>query len=337
MTTRYENGFALIVGAGGDLPATNADAKAIYAHLTDPGFCAYPEDNVTLLSEAEAGRDNVLTALDRLADQARQCIEATVIVYFSGHGIEKPAPYLMTNGYDLGELDRTAVSADTFTEKLKAIEAKRLVVLLDCCHAAAQGEMKAPLAQTPIPLPQSAIDELGKSSGRVLIASSRRDEKSWSDRRYSIFTTALLEGLSGHGAFEQDGFARILDIAMWTNRMVPLRTNDTQHPILKVSNLQDNFAVAYYAGGDSQPKAPLISTAETATTPAFDAQQQASWRRMLAHRRTALLLIQERISEYIEYESVPLQYILNERQTLEQIADLESKLGLRRQFNRFDS
>lgn len=329
MAKLYDSGFAVVIGVGSDLPVTVTDAKAIHEHLTNPAFCAYPPGNVTLLTEKEATRDNVLTVLDALATKANAHPDATAIVYFSGHGIEKPAPYLIANGFDWDAMDSTAIHADIFTEKLRAIQSKKLLVLLDCCHAGAQGDVKAPRVKTPIPLPESAIAEFNKGSGRVIIASSRKDEESLTGDPYSKFTVALLEGLSGYGAFEEDGLARVLDIAMWTNRVVPARTSDKQHPILKVSNLEDNFAVSYYAGGDDQPKSLSFSAKTHITADSFDAKQLATWHTMLGHRRTALLLIQERMSEFIEYQSVPLQYVLNERKTQEQIADLEAKLGLR--------
>lgn len=329
MAKLYESGFALVVGVGSDLPVTVTDAKALYAHLRNPAYCAYPPGNVTLLTEEQATRDKVLAALDNLAAKANAHPDATAIVYFSGHGIEKPAPYLITHGYDLRNLDSTAIHTDIFTEKLRAIQSKKLLVLLDCCHAGAQGEAKAPMAKTPMPLSDSAIAELGKSSGRVIIASSRKDEKSLTGNPYSKFTVALLEGLAGYGAFENDSYARVLDIAMWAGRVVPARTSDKQHPIVKVSNLADNFAVSYYAGGDDKPKSLPFSPKAEVVGDSFDEKQRATWHAMLGHRRTALLLIQERISEFIEYQTVPLQYVLNERKTQEQIADLEAKLGLR--------
>jgi hypothetical protein len=61
---------------------------------------------------------------------------------------------------------------------------------------------------------------------------------------------ALVEALAGEGASRQDGFA---DLALYTNKMVPSRTKDRQHPILNFEQA-DNFAVAYYAAGDSTPK-----------------------------------------------------------------------------------
>jgi hypothetical protein len=118
-------------------------------------------------------------------------------------------------------------------------------------------------------------------------------------------------------------------VALWVGRKVPDRTKDKQHPILKISNLENNFALAYYAAGDEKPKAldwaPVVPT----ISDGLGEEQVANWRRRLASRREALLLIRERIDEYIEFETVPLQLIKNERRTEAQIAELERKLGLR--------
>ena len=100
----------------------------------------------------------------------------------------------------------------TFTQHLQAIQAQKLLVILDCCHAGGQAEAKGAIKS---PLPPSAIAQFGSSSGRVILASSRKDEVSWTGQPYSVFTAVLLEAMAGYGAFEQDGYARILDLAMW--------------------------------------------------------------------------------------------------------------------------
>jgi hypothetical protein len=61
----------------------------------------------------------------------------------------------------------------------------------------------------------------------------------------------------------------------------------------------------------------------------LDEAQVAAWQRRLTSRREALLLIEERMDEYIEYQEIPLQLIKNKRRTEQQIVDLERKLGLR--------
>ena len=123
--------------------------------------------------------------------------------------------------------------------------------------------------------------------------------------------------------------ARVLDTVMWVGRKVPERTSDRQHPIVKVSNLEDNFALAYYAGGDKAPKR-LDWTADVPTlTPGLDEGQVAAWQRILANYRENLLILEERMSEHMEFTTIPLQWTRNKRHFEAQIAELERKLGLR--------
>ena len=326
MPETFVQGYALVVGVGADLPVTIDDATAVADLLRDPGRCAYPANQVQLLTGEQATAANILVALERLAQSTNP--ESTALVYFSGHGLETPDYYLMPHGYDLADLPGTAISGAVFTERLWAIEARKLLVLLDCCHAGGQAEAKGwPGVKSP--LPPSVTAELGRGSGRVVIGSSRKDEVSWTGKPYSVFTAALLEGLAGYGAFERDGYARVLDLAMYVGRMAPNRTHGKQHPIVKVSNLKDNFALAYYAAGEKEPKSLDWAITGVPTISAeIETAQAATWRRMLAHRREALMLMEERMSEFVEYQEIPLQLVKNQRRTEGQIADLERKLGL---------
>ena len=322
----FTQGYAVVVGVGADLPVTVRDATGIADLLRDPDRCAYPADHVRLLTGEDARRDGVLSALDWLASAADP--DATGLVYFSGHGTETPDYYLIPYGYDMADLPGTAISGAVFTERLRGVRAGKLLVLLDCCHAGGQAEVKE-LPGVKSPLPPSVAAKLGRGSGRVVIASSRKDEQSWTGKPYSVFTAALLQGLAGYGAFERDGYARVLDLAMYVGRMVPDRTGDKQHPIVKVSNLADNFALAYYAAGGKEPKSLDWAGSVPVISAGLEATQSATWRRMLANRIEALMLMEERMSEFIEYQQVPLQLIMNKRKTEEQITNLERKLGLR--------
>jgi hypothetical protein len=103
------------------------------------------------------------------------------------------------------------------------------------------------------PLPPETLALLTEGKGRVLIASSKEDELSYAGKPYSAFTLTLMESLSGVGVAKQDGFVRVADVALHAREVVPGRTKGKQHPILHFEHA-DNFALAYYAGGDTKPK-----------------------------------------------------------------------------------
>jgi hypothetical protein len=252
----FDRGRALLIGVGVDLPVTVQDAIALKSVLVDPGRAAYPENQVKLLVEAQATRAAILGALDDLVAHVNE--ESTVLVYYSGHGGQRLAPnlppqyFLMPYGYDPLQLEKTAVSGAEFTARIEALRTRKLVVFLDCCHAAGVPAVKAEEEQfEKAAVPPELLTALEYGSGRIVAASSHSHEFSYIGERYSIFTSCLLEALAGKGAHSPDGFARILDVLAYLFREVPLRAKQgPQHPFVNsIRDLADNFALCYYAGG----------------------------------------------------------------------------------------
>jgi uncharacterized caspase-like protein len=253
----FAAGHALLIGVGGqDIPKTVDDAKALAHILRDQDRCAYPPEHVQLLTSQDADRKGILEALDKIAQSSD--INSTIIIYFSGHGNQitssiGEAYFLIPHGYDINKLKKTAISGAEFATKLRALKAKKMLLLLDCCHAGGIGEAKG-LEIAKAPLPPEALEMLGCGSGRVIIASSQADESSYAGEPYSAFTLALIESLCGIGVAKKDGFVRVADLAMHAREAVPGRTSNKQHPILNFEQA-DNFVIAYYSSGDSSPKA----------------------------------------------------------------------------------
>lgn len=259
MGSPFTQGHACIIGIGADLPNTIYDAQGIADILKDPERCAYPTEQVRLLTGSQATRNDILSALDQLAVEATA--DSTVIIYFSGHGYQFKSPignfyYLMPYGYDKTQLPTTAISGAEFTARLQAIPAQKILVLLDCCHAGGLSDLEnlgMEVAKSPLPPEAQALFSQGQ--GRVIIASSKEDEISLAGkgRSYSAFTAALVEGLCGKGVARQDGYVRVNDLALYTREVVSKRTRDQQHPVMN-NQQSDNFVVAYYAAGEPQPK-----------------------------------------------------------------------------------
>lgn len=90
MSNVFTQGYAVIVGVGGDLPNTIGDATGIADILKDLERCAYPPDHVQLLTGGNATRAAILGSLGNLAQVAD--VQATVIIYFSGHGYRVTSP-----------------------------------------------------------------------------------------------------------------------------------------------------------------------------------------------------------------------------------------------------
>jgi len=145
----------------------------------------------------------------------------------------------------------TGLEALEVTALLRAIPSCRLAVLLDACHAAGAGELKAGFRPELFKsgLNSNALDQLGKGVGRVILASSTESESSLAvaGMRNSLFTHHVLEGLRGKAHVHGDGLIRVLDLFGYVAREVPAR--HSQHPVLKADAVQDNFPLALCRGG----------------------------------------------------------------------------------------
>lgn len=266
----YPDTYSLVVGIANyqwlnPLPPTVLnDSQAIHGALVDASLCAYPASHVTLLLDDEATQETLRRSLGDLATKAT--VDSTVLIYISSHGarLEGGAyagEYLLPVDarYDSGEtLAQTAISGAEFSAALRAIPARKLVVILDCCHAGGLGEPKDPSSAPKIGLSEAYLDTLKSGRGRVILASSRSNELSWilPGASNSLFTTHLLAGLRG-GANGAGGVIRIFDLFDYVQPRV-VADQPNQHPIFK-AEIEENFPVALHLGG--QKRAPRAAPA----------------------------------------------------------------------------
>ena len=261
------NSHALVVGIAdyhhiNKLPQVK-DAQHIADLLSDPNSCGFPSDNVKLLLEGQATQTALRQGFGDLA--GRSNVDSTVLISFSGHGgrIEsgpQAGQYLLpvdTVYPSVEDLARTAISGAEFTGALHAIQARRLTVVLDCCHAGGIGEPRdlVPTARLESGLSDHYLDVLKVGTGRVIIAATRSTDPAWvrPGSRYGVFTGHLLDGLRG-AARGDGGVIRILDLYTYVQQKV-VADQPNQRPVLKVE-LEDNYPIALYRGGQVPAPTP---------------------------------------------------------------------------------
>jgi len=275
-----ENAHALVVGIANyqnvrKLSASVLrDSMDVFKTLIDPQACAYSPQNVTLLQDEKATGVALRAALADLAGKTDG--NSTVTIYLSSHGgrIEEGeyrgeyiAPVdVRVDLADHSVLASTAISGDEFTAALKAIPARKVLVILDCCHAGGIGETKSltPANGLTKGFSQEMYDRLGSGAGRAILASARPEEESYilSGDQNSLFTKHLLAGLRG-GVAGDDEFVRVFHLYEYVQPKVTGQ-QPNQHPRFK-ANLEDNFPIAFYKGGQKQlAPAPAVKEEEFA-------------------------------------------------------------------------
>ena len=265
----FTQGYALVVGIANytavrPLPETVLkDARDVAALLKQPERAGYLPDHVKLILDKDASKQAILDGLQWLASCAGA--DATAVVYYSGHGGRKEdgsdaGNYLIPVDTRLDALKATAISSDELTSALRAIHSGRLIVLLDACHSGGTGDAKdiGPLALEAAPqalvlkggIDQAIYDQLSQGAGRAIFASSRTSEVSYvlPNATNSLFTQTLLEALSGKARQRGDGLLRLFDVVEYVWEEVPKRYAQ-QHPIFKAQDLDANFPIALFLGG----------------------------------------------------------------------------------------
>lgn len=259
------------------LPAVANDLRELKAVLLHPERCAYAEANIKVVMGAEATRRGILEGMKWLRDCLKKDADATVILYYTGHGaVEGGANYLIPFDMDEDNVPLTALRAQDFADAVGKITPERMFVALDCCHAEGMQvkDLAAATSVAPVPLGlfkvngtsdakaltpiAKGIDALENGSGRAVLNSCRAAESSYvyEDRKMSAFTYHLIEALTGH-ANPPEGATdvRVYDVLSYLDHKVPSevakRLRQSQHPEFEA---RGSFAVARLLGGKGLSK-----------------------------------------------------------------------------------
>lgn len=244
------NKYALVVGVGRfqagitPLQYANKDAYDFYAYLVDPAGGNFKRENVILLRDENATRDNVVRALGEIQKLARE--DDLVLVYLSSHGTPPDkfgGVHVVTHDSQVKPRERiwdTSLNETILRDFVQNVRTKRLVMLIDACYSngayqnvagflppggksldaagdEGYGRSRQYMAQrilgakdlVPDESPRGAANPAASTGwGKVLISASDAGERSWeSDQlRNSVFTRYLIDGLRSNGGLLREGF-----------------------------------------------------------------------------------------------------------------------------------
>jgi Caspase domain len=234
----FEQGLALLIGVGEyvdpglpDVPVTVGDATALRDALLAPDVAGYLQDRVVLLESRHATRAGIFGALATLAETAKP--NDTVVVFFAGHGLMGDDDRYHLAAHDTrvtrGSLviQETGVGQGALLEALRAINAEKLLVVLNACFsgnvAASLGtdealkRLKAPQLVGRAPTEEFRENLLATGEGRVVITACRSDQRSsfnqGSSRTY--FGQALSEAFSAEGIAGRTGVIGVFRLYEW--------------------------------------------------------------------------------------------------------------------------
>jgi len=270
----FEHGYALFIGIryghwAASIPpleGTLRDIDDLNNHFVDSKKAAFPPGNIIVLKEEQATTSGVFKALEDLKKLANKDSEASVIIYYSGHGETDgknhflvPFDFDLNQWQTLGTFDESKVIlSKEFAKKVNEIQAKKSLIILDCCHAESMPVEKSInkavglLKRNRAAISQNnLIDEIGKGKGRVILTSCEADEKSLDLGTNGLFTQVLLECFNGADNIKKDGWVRLTDMLNFIPSTVSERANKrghNQNPMFKrIENLSaEDFIICAY-------------------------------------------------------------------------------------------
>jgi hypothetical protein len=300
MNAQFSNGYALLIAVDENivpkwsLPVVGKDVAALAQVFSHPERCAYSQDNVKVVSGKNATRQGILDGLAWLAARlaADSSGNATAVIYYSGHGWRDvsatPASYyLLPADFRENAPRLTALRAADFADAVEDLRPQRLLVILDCCHAAgmavkgiepggAGNEGAATVAAgyvgSAIPAalfmgagqaaaPEAVskgFDLLTQGAGRAVLSSSQGEQLSYmrKDGAMSIFTYHLIEALTGHAQpVEGAGEVLVSDVMSHVTRRVPQSAlHDYGQQQTPDFQNRGNFPIALLLGGKGVSK-----------------------------------------------------------------------------------
>ena len=191
--------YALVIGVDDyadpgvpDLTLCERDARAVHALLTDPAHGGVNPQHATLLTGPQASFRSIRKAFN---DLRRIPNDATVFIYFSGHGAkEGDEAFWVTQDAELADLAATGLPDRDVRAFIQRIPAQRVVVMIDACYAAATVKGgKATVTDFSGVLNKFT----GQGVAYLMAAGSGEEAIEAADLKHSVFTHYLLEGLRG--------------------------------------------------------------------------------------------------------------------------------------------
>lgn len=172
-------------------------------------------------------RESLMNELPKWLEQPGP--DDNVLVYFSGHGFRDEAGhmYLAPIDCDPSNAAATGIPVEWFREQIAACRGKFKLMIIDSCHAGSEkGETDVKsIGAKDLAEPFRDLGDV------VTLASSTGDQKSqiWEDRKQSLFTYWLNEGLKGHADENEDNQIDVDELNKYVHRNV-VRTAERHFP-----------------------------------------------------------------------------------------------------------
>ncbi len=207
-----DNDVAVVIGIEkyGELPSSEfsaGDAQLVRDYLLALGFA---ERNIKLIINEKATLSAISAAIGGwLPRQVKP--DSKVFVYYSGHGspdvtnAEKPEAFLVPHDGNPNDLAFTGYAVETLKEKLGALKAAQVIVVMDSCFSGAGGRSVLARGARPLVSQMAAIGALPAHMAILSATQANQISTSSPAKKHGVLTYHFLNAL-------REGKGRLGDI-----------------------------------------------------------------------------------------------------------------------------
>lgn len=215
---------AIIIGISNcpnmpSLKYADDDAYQMYAFLKSPAGGAYSDDEILLLIDEAATKDNIRRAFHNL-EMLQDSLER-LFVYYSGHGKDS---HFIPYDYD-GDSHR--LTHKELNNWIDAQKFRQKYIIVDACHSGNAFAYKGSPLRNHY---KSFIDV--KDKGTAIFLSSKEEETSIESEglRQGVFSHYFLKGIEGRADANADGKISIGELQDFVYHQVSAYTGGGQSP-----------------------------------------------------------------------------------------------------------
>jgi hypothetical protein len=223
--------YSVVIGVSSyphmqSLKYTDDDAYKIYSFMKSPEGGALTDNELTVIIDEAATRDNILEQIKMTFAKAGE--NDMVMLYYSGHGLKDA---ILPHDYD--GVDNKILYEELY-EIIEISKAKQKICIIDACHSGGMLATKGINERIPTTA-QIYYENLGgKKGGTAIITSSKIEEASieGANLRQGVFSYFWVQALKGVADADNNKIVTISEAFLYVQKNVSSYTSNYQTPQL---------------------------------------------------------------------------------------------------------
>jgi uncharacterized caspase-like protein len=248
-----------------NLQYADRDATVLHDFFAAQFKGRIPADQFRLLTNSQATRGRVLKEVREVLRLAQP--EDLVILSLALHGLPDTSGqdlYFLAYDADANLPEDRGISRDDLLKQIARSKARKIVLLLDACHAGAFGSSPGLLAMRSANAADinRMLAAMGQAQdGTAVLSASSAAERSQEGPQFcgghGAFTCALLTGLNGAADSDGNGLVQMRELYDHTYREVKRLTTGYQNP--EIQGRYDNGLPLAATGGKATSRTPAMA------------------------------------------------------------------------------